>query len=177
MKRAMTLIVVMSVFLFSQLAFAEWEFHPGELTVIRGGEAQDQKLADQQVTAAGLKIVPLQVYTHPTSEFNQGAVPWVILDQEFYATVALRLYGTGDYSSSLTVTDVKTGKSIKFRYGRESITEEGFRWWTYGPMEVSGDESKLPRTFQLTYSYKVGTKVKSVSTKMMLIAADGLGGF
>jgi len=182
MKRVMTLTVVMSVLLFSQLALAEWEFQPGTLMVIRGGEAQGQQLPHQQVTVAGLKIVPLQAYTHPTSDPSQMAVPWVVLDQEFYATVALRIDGTGDYSSSLTVTDVKTGKSVKFRMGRESITEEGFRWWTYGPMEVSPldgnvDPSKLPRTFQLTYSYKVGTTVKSVSTKIMLIAADGLGGF
>jgi hypothetical protein len=177
MKRAMTLIVVMSVLLFSQLALAEWKFQPGELTEIWGGEVQDQGLADQQLAAAGLRIVPLQVYTHYTSNINEAAVPWWHLDQEFYATVALRIYGSGDYSSSLTITDVKTGKSVKFRYGSESITEEGFSWWTYGPMSVSGDASKLPRTFKLTYSYKVGTIVTSVSTKIMLIAGDGLGGF
>ena len=52
MKRVLTLIVVMSIFLFSQLAFAEWEFHPGELTVVWEGEAQDQGLADEQPAAA-----------------------------------------------------------------------------------------------------------------------------
>ena len=135
--------------------------------MIRGGEVQDQGLADQQLAAAGLKTVPLQVYTHPTSNIDEHAVPWWNLDQEYHTTVALRVYGSGDYSSSLTITDVKTGKSTKIRYGTRSITE-GFNWLPYGADSWSGDPSKLPRTFQLTYSYKVGLTVKTVSTKIML---------
>jgi hypothetical protein len=163
----MTLIVVMAVLLFSQLALAEVEFQPGELTVIWGGGVQDQGLPDQQLAAAGLKIVPLQAYTHPTSNISEAAMPWWNLDQEFYTTVVLPVYGSGDFSSTLTITDVKTGKSTKIRYGSESITE-GFYWFTYGPSSLSGDPSRLPRIFNLTYSYKVGTTVKSVSTKIML---------
>jgi hypothetical protein len=169
MKRAMTLIVVMSVLLFSQLALAEWEFQPGTLVAIRGGEAQDQGNTDQELAAAaGFRIVPLQVWTHPTMNIDEHAQPWWNLEQDYYATVALRVYGSGSFSSSLTVTDVKTGKSIKFRYGPESITE-GDYWLTYGPDSVSGDPSRLPRTFSLKYSYKVGTVVKSITTKIMLI--------
>ncbi len=169
MKRVMTVIVVMSVLLFSQLALAEWEFQPGELTVIRGGEVQDQGILDQQLAAAaGLRIVPLQAWTHPTMNIDEHAQPWWNLDQEYYTTVALRVYGSGSFSSSLTITDVKTGISRKIGYGSESITE-GDYWLTYGPDSVSGDPSKLPRTFNLNYSYKVGTVVKSISTKIMLI--------
>jgi len=167
MKRAMTLIAVMVVLLCSQLAFAEWEFHPGELTLISESQVQDQGLPDQQPVAAGLKIVPLQVYTHPTLNIDEHAQPWWNLEQEYYTTVALRVYGSGSFSSTLTVTDVKTGKSIKIRYGSESITE-GFYWFTYGPDSWSGNPSKLPRVFKLTYSYKVGLTVTSVSMKIML---------
>ena len=99
---------------------------------------------------------------------DEHAQPWWNLEQEFYTTVALRVYGSGSFSSWLTVTDVKTGTSAKFRYGPESITE-GDYWFTYGPDSLSGDPSKLPRTFNLTYSYNVGTVVKSVSTKIMMI--------
>ena len=168
MKRAMTLVVVMSVLLFSQLTFAEWEFHPGKLTMFRVGDVHDQGLSDQQLAAGGLKIVPLQAYTHPTMNIDEHAAPWWNLEQDFYATVALRVYGSGSFSSSLTVTDVKTGKSVKFGYGSESITE-GEYWFTYGPDSLEGDPSRLPRTFNLKYSYKVGTVVKSVSTKIMLV--------
>jgi hypothetical protein len=168
MKRAMTLMVMMTVLLFSQVALADWEFHPGEFTVIRGGEVQDQGLADQQPAAAGLKIVPLQVYTHRTMNIDEHAQPWWNLEQPYYVTVALRVYGSGTFSSSLTVTDVKTGVSQKIKYGSETITE-GFYWFTYGPDSWSGDPSQLPRTFILKYSYKVGITVKSVSTKIMLI--------
>jgi hypothetical protein len=168
MKRAMTLIVMMSVLLFSQAALAELEFQPGPLTAIRGSEVKDQGLADQQPAAAALKIVPLQVYTHPTLNIDEHAQPWLNLDQEYYVTVALRVYGSGTFSSSLTVTDVKTGVSQKFKYPSESITE-GDYWFTYGPDSWSGESSLLPRTFILKYSYKVGITVKSVSTKIMLV--------
>ena len=167
MRRAMTLIVVMSVLLFSQLAFAEWEFHPGELTVIWEGEAQDQGLADEQPAAAGLKIVPLQAYTHPTLNYDDAALPCWNLDQDYYATVALRAYGSGDVSPTLTITDVKTGTSAKIRYGSRPVVE-GINWLTFGPSSWSGDPSKLPRTFILKYSIKVGTIVKSVSTKIII---------
>ena len=169
MQRVMTVIVVMSVLLFSQLALAEWKFQPGELTVIRGGEVQDQGIADQEVAAAaGFRIVPLQVYSHPTMNIDEHAQPWWNLEQEYYTTVALRVYGSGSFSSTLTVTDVKTGEKTIIKYGSESITE-GDCWLTYGPDSWSGDSSKLPRTFNLKYSYKIGTVVKSISTKIMLI--------
>jgi len=168
MRRAMTLIVVMSVLLFSQLAFAEWEFHPGELTVVWEGEAQDQGLADEQpAAAAALKIVPLQAYTHPTLNYDDAALPCWNLDQDYYATVALRAYGSGDVSSTLTITDVKTGTSANIRYGSRSVIE-GINWLTFGPSSWSGNPSKLPRTFILKYSIKVGTIVKSVSTKIII---------
>jgi len=170
MKRVMTLIVVMSVLLFSQLAFAEWELHPGELAeIIWGGDVQDQGLADEQpaAAAAGLKIVPLQAYTHPTSNYDDAAVAWWNLDQPFYETVLLAVYGSGDYSTKVTVTDVKTGISKSYRLGQDSIAE-GYQWLTYGPTEVSGPTSGLPRVFKVTYSYKVGTVTKSVFYKFTL---------
>ena len=139
MKRVMTVIVVMSVLLFSQLALAQWEFHPGELTGIQESDIQHQGITDQELAAAaGFRIVPLQIYSHPTLNIDEHAQPWWNLEQEFYTTVALRVYGSGSFSSSLTVTDVKTGVSAKFRYGSESITE-GDYWLTYGPDSVSGD--------------------------------------
>ena len=174
MKRGMTLIVLTAVLLFSQLAFAEWKFHPGELAEIREGEVLDQGFAYPQATR--LKIVPLQAYTHPTVNIDERAQPWWNLEQEYYTTVALRVYGSGDFSSMLKITDVKTGKSIKIKYGSDSITE-GFYLFTYGPDSWSGDPSRLPRTFNLKYSYKVGTTVKTVSTKIMLIESDGVAGF
>ncbi len=169
MKRAMSVIVVMSVLLFSQVALAEWEFHPGEITVIPGGEVQDQRIGDQELApAAGFRIVPLQVFTHPTMNIDEHANPWWNLEKEYYTTVALRVYGSGSFSSTLTVTDVKTGKTTIIRYGSESITA-GDYWLTYGPDSWSGDPSKLPRTFNLKYSYKIGTVVTGIATKIMLI--------
>lgn len=166
MKRATSLIVVMVVLLFSQLAFAEWEFHPGELTAItREGEVQDQELIFPQ--AAGLKIVPLQVYTHPTQNYPDDAQAWWHLDQPFYETVLLAVYGSGSYSTKVTITDVKTGRSTSYSLGKSDITS-GYQWLTYGPTEVSGDPSKLPRLFNIKYSYKVGTTVKTVSCKFTL---------
>ena len=167
MKRAMTVIVVMSVLLFSQLALAEWEFQPGEITVIRGGEVQDQGLVDQQLAAAGLRIVPLQAYTHPTPNYDDAAVAWWNLDQPFYETVLVAVYGSGDYSTKVTVTDVKTGISRSYRLGQDSIAE-GYQYLTYGPTEISGPTSGLPRVFKVTYSYKVGTVTKSVFYKFTL---------
>jgi hypothetical protein len=168
MKRAMALVVVMAVLLFSQLAFAEWEFHPGELTeIIWEGEVQDQGLADQQLAAAGLRIVPLQAYTHPTPNYDDAAVAWWNLDQPFYETVLVAVYGSGDYSTKVTVTDVKTGISRSYRLGQDSIAE-GYQYLTYGPTEISGPTSGLPRVFKVTYSYKVGTVTKSVFYKFTL---------
>jgi hypothetical protein len=164
MKRVMSLIVVMAVLLFSQLAFAEWEFHPGEVTeMIWGGEDQDQGI----VAAAGLKIIPLQAYTHPTSNYDDAAVAWWNLNQPFYETVLLAVYGSGFYSTKVTVTDVKTGVSKSYRLGQNSISG-GYQYITYGPTEISGPSVGLPRSYKVTYSYKVGTITKSVSYRFML---------
>ncbi len=167
MKRIMTLIVVMGVLLFSQLASAEWEFHPGEFTVIWGNEVQDQGLPDQELAAAVFKIIPLQIYTYRTQDINKIPWPWFNLDQEFDTAVSFRIYGSGDFSSKLTITDIKTGTSKTVKMGQESITE-GQYWYYYRASSFSGPTSGLPRQFKLTYSYKVGTIVKSVSTKIEL---------
>jgi hypothetical protein len=167
MKRAMTLIVVMAVLLFTQLALAEVEFRPGELTLIWGGEVQDQGLTDQQLAAAGLKIVPLQAYTHLTSNLDERTQAWVLLDEEFYKTATFRAYNSGDLKVKIKITDVKTGKSIKYDYGTIPITE-GFWWFSVGPSSFSGPSVGLPRIFQITFILKVGIISKSVSTKIIL---------
>jgi hypothetical protein len=157
MKRIITLIVVMAVLLLTQSAFAEWEFHPGELMeIIRDEEVQDQGLIEPQ---AAFKVVPLQVYTHSSSVYPGTPAAWWYLNQSFYETVLLAVYGSGNYIAKITVTDLITGISESFKYPQTSITE-GYQWLTYGPTMVSpipGQPAPLPRVFQIKYSYKVGT--------------------
>lgn len=169
MKRVMSLIVVMAVLLFSQLAFAEWEFQPGEFTEIWEGEVQDQGLPDQELNAAGLKIIPLQGYTHLTSAINEAALPWLHLGEYFYTTVVFTAYGIGEFKETLTITDVKTGISKTIKYAPSSPPFPGNWWFTRGHDGFTDDPSKLPRVFKLTHSFKVGTIVKSVSYKIMLV--------
>jgi hypothetical protein len=169
LKRTMTLVVVMAVLLFTQSAFAEWEFHPGELMeIIQDGEVQEQGLIDPQ---AAFKVVPLQVYTHAASGYPGIPLGWWYLNQQFYETVLLAVYGSGNYTAKITVTDVKTGMSESYKYPQTSITE-GYQWLTYGPTMIGplpGQPTPLPRVFNIKYTYKVGTTAKSVSCNITIM--------
>ena len=164
MRRAMTLIVVMSVLLFSQLAFAQLQFRVGEPVVTEVGEVQDQAVA-----AAVFKIVPLQAFTIRISDQLPWA--WWLLDEEFLFRALFTASGSGTYYTRIKVTDVKTGVFFRFpKEGPYSISA-GTLTQTSTPLSVgplSGVPTPLPRQFILTYEFKVGTTWKGVSTKIWL---------
>lgn len=165
MKRAMTLIAVMAVLLFSQLALAEVQFQLGELTeIIREGEVQDQGLIYPQ--AAGLRIVPLMVWTH--RDFTDKT-PWAywVPDQNFCISTWFRVYGSGIGTVIVTITDVKTGRIVN-KIKTEHDFYDALIGIGFGPSAFIGAPSKLPRQFNIKFSFKVGTIVESVSTKVIV---------
>lgn len=166
MKRAMTLIVVMAVLLFSQLALAEVEFQVGEPVLTEVGEVQDQGVA---VAAAVFKIVPLQAFTIRISDQLPWA--WWLLDEEFLFRALFTARGSGTYYTRIKVTDVPTGQSIRFPKEGPYVTSGGTLTQTSTPLSVGplpGVPTPLPRQFILTYEFKVGTTWKGVSTKIWL---------
>ena len=106
MRRAMTLIVVMSVLLFSQVALAEVEFQIGEPVLTKVDEVQHQ-----EVTATVFKIVPLQAVATDSGGLPK---PWWHLDEVYYLSAQFTVYGTGTFYARVKVTDVKTGAFITF---------------------------------------------------------------
>jgi hypothetical protein len=163
----MILVVAIAALLIPQILLAELEFRYNRPGLADDEELLDQGPSDDSLPAAILKLYPLQVYTHPTVNWAEVPVPWWNLDQDFYETVAFIADGSGDYKVTATVTDVKTGTSHTFPHGTKSAVN-GLNYLTLGPTSISGSQSNLPRVFKLTYSLKVGTSVKSVSTKIFL---------
>lgn len=164
MKRAMTLIAVMAVLLFSQLALAEVEFRVGEPVLTEVGQVQDQAVA-----AAVFKIVPLQAFTIRISDQSPWA--WWLLDEEFLFRALFTASGSGTYYTRIKVTDVPTGLSIRFPKEGPYSTSGGTLTQTSTPLSVGplpGVPTPLPRQFILTYEFKVGTTWKGVSTKIWL---------
>lgn len=171
MKRAMTLIVMTGILLFSHFALAEVAFQVGEpvLTTIDG-------VPHQGVAAAVFKVVPLQAVATNSIGPPTSPAPWWLLDQEYYLWAQFTVYGTGTFQARIKVTDVKTGQSVNFPKTTYEQQSDG-NYMIQSNLSVSGDPSKLPRQFKLTYEFKVGTTWKGVSTKIMLIAPVGLEGF
>jgi hypothetical protein len=165
MKRTMTLIVAMVVLLSSQWALAEVGFQLGEPVVFRVEDVQDQGLPDQQLAAVGLKIVPLQAVTHANFT-NLMPHPWLTVDEAFCMSVFFRVYGSGDGTVIVTVTDTKTGKSGRYKTTRPfDETIVGLGW---GPDAFISAPSTLPRRYNIKFSFKVGTIVKSVDTYILV---------
>ena len=167
MKRAMSLMVVAGVLLFSQLALGEMSFKLGEPTLIRAGDANDQGLPDQSVAAGKLKITPLQAFTHTDIE-DRTPWAWWAPDDEFCMSVWLNVSGSGYCDVTVKVTDLKTKKSAKYKmemYLYEDVIGVG-----WGPSAFFGevDPSNLPRIFKITFSFKAGSTVKNVPTYIML---------
>ena len=104
----MILVAVMSVLLFSQLAFAQLQFRIGEPVLTEVGEVQDQAAA----AAATFKITPLQAYTTRTYSGAPQASWQLGRNITLRALFAVR--GTGSYYARIKVTDVKTGYSGRF---------------------------------------------------------------
>jgi hypothetical protein len=165
MKRTVTLIVVTVVLLFSQWALAEVEFQLGEPLVFRVDGVQDQGLPDQELAAAGLKIVPLQALTH-VDFTNIRPYPWLAVNEEFCMSVFFRVYGSGYGTVIITVTDTKTGKSGKYKTTR--LFEENIVGLGWGPDAFISAPSALPRRYDIKFSFKVGTIVKSVDTYVLI---------
>ena len=157
MRRAMTLIVVMSVLLFSQVALAEVEFQIGEPVLTKVDEVQHQ-----EVTATVFKIVPLQAVATDSGGLPK---PWWHLDEVYYLSAQFTVYGTGTFYARVKVTDVKTGAFITFP--KTAYERSGGNYGIVTELSASGDPSKLPRQFKLTYEFKVGTTWKSVSTNIL----------
>jgi hypothetical protein len=131
MKRTMILVVVMSVLLFSQLAFAQT-----------------------------LKINPLQAYTTHTYDevpyawWQLNAIP----SQEYYLRALFTATNSGTYYTRIKVTDVKTGYFIRFPKEGPFSTSTGFWMQTSTPISaepLSGVDPRLPRRIKLTYEFKV----------------------
>ena len=163
MKRAMTLIVVIVFLLFSQLAIAEEGFKFGELTeIIQEGGDQNQGLIYPQ--AAGLKVVPLIVWTHIDIN-NTTPKPYWTPDESFSINSRFRVYGSGTGSVIVTITDTKTGKIVK-KIKVEHEFYEALIGIGFGAS--IGTPSALPRKYNIKFSIKVGTTVKSVSTNILL---------
>jgi hypothetical protein len=158
MRRAMTLMGVMGILLFSHLALAEVEFQVGETALTRIGEVQPQGVA-----AGGFQVVPLQAVV-----MDAGGLPtpWWHLDQDYYLSAQFTVYGTGPFKARVKVTDVKTGQFITFPKTAYEQSDGNYSIQT--TLSASGDAGKLPRQFKLTYEFKVGTTWKSVSTKFLL---------
>ncbi len=154
----MTLIVVMVAILFSQSALAQVEFQVGEPVLTKVDEVQHQGVA-----AAVFKIVPLQAVA---TNSGGSSTPWWLLDQQYYLWGQFTVYGTGKFSARVKVTDVQTGVFVNFPKTPYELSDGNYSIQTN--LSVSGDPSKLPRQFKLTYEFKVGTTWKSVSTKIML---------
>jgi hypothetical protein len=165
MKRAMALVVVMAVLVFSQLALAQLQFRIGEPVLTEVGEVQDQAAA----AAAGFKITPLQAFTVRTSDGYPQA-SWQF-NEEYYFRALFVASGTGTYYTRIKVTDVPTGQSIRFPKEGPYVTSGGTLTQTSTTLSVgplSGVPTPLPRQFILTYEFKVGTTWKGVSTKIWL---------
>jgi hypothetical protein len=161
----MMLIVMMVVLLFPQWVLAEVEFQLGEPTVFRVEDVQDQGSPDQRLAAAGLRIIPLQALTH-TDFTNVTPHPWWAVDQPFCMSVFFRVYGSGDGTVIITVTDTKTGKSGRYKTTRPfDETIVGLGW---GPDAFISAPSTLPRRYDIKFSFKVGTIVKSVDTYILM---------
>jgi len=164
MKRAMTLFVVMAVLLFSQLAIAEVEFKFGELTeIIQEGGAQNQGLIYPQ--AAGLRIVPLMVWT--STGFYQPPEAYWAPGENFFIGSWFCVYGSGTGTLIVTITDVKTGRIVN-KIKQEQEFSEDLMGIGFGPSAFIGTPSTLPRKYNIKFSFKVGTTVKSVSTNVMV---------
>ena len=163
MKRVMTLIVVMSVFLFSQLALAQLQFRIGEPVLTEVGEVQDQAAA----AAAGFKITPLQAFTVRTSDGHPQA-SWQFLE-EYYFRALFVVSGTGTYYTRIKVTDVKTGVSGRFPRTGPYDASSGVIYEIQSLLSaepIPGVPVQLPRPLMLTYEFKVGDIWKAVSTKI-----------
>src|SRR4030042_5782437 len=107
MKRVMTLIVVMSVFLFAQLALPQLQLRVGDPVVTEVGKVQDQVAAP-----AGFKIIPLQAFTVRTSDGHPQA-SWQFLE-EYYFRALFVVSGNGNYYTRVKFTDIKKGLSGHF---------------------------------------------------------------
>ena len=171
MKRATTLTVAVGILLFSHLALAEVAFHVGEPVLTKIDEVQHQGVA-----AAVFKVVPLQAVATNSAGSPTSPTPWWLLDQVYYLWAQFTVYGTGTFYARVKVTDVKTGQSINFPKTAYQQQSDG-NYTIQSNLSVSGDPSRLPRQFKLTYEFKVGTTWKGVFTKIMLIAPVGLEGF
>ena len=164
MKRAMTLIVVIVVLLFSQLAIAEVEFKFGELTeIIQEGGAQNQGFIYPQ--AAGLRIVPLMVWT--STDIYQPPDAFWAPNESFFIGSWFRVYGSGTGTIIVTITDVKTGRIVnKIKFEEEFFGD--LIGIGVGPSAFIGTPSTLTRKYNIKFSFKVGTTVKSISTNVMV---------
>ena len=165
MKRAMTLIVVMSVLLFSQLALAQLQFRIGEPVLTEVGEVQDQAAA-----AAGFKITPLQAFTVRTSDGHPQA-SWQFYE-EYYFRALFVVSGTGSYYARVKFTDVKTGLSGRFPRTGPYDASSGVMYEIQSQLSaepLEGVPVQLPRQLILTYEFKeikAGATWKGVSTKI-----------
>ena len=163
MKRVLTLIVVMSVFLFSQLALAQLQFRIGEPVLTEVGEVQDQAAA----AAAGVKITPLQAFTARISD-GYPVASWQLLE-EYYFRALFVVSGTGSYYTRIKVTDVKTGLSGRFPRTGPYFVSSGVMYEIQSLLSaepLEGVPVQLPRQLILTYEFKVGATWKGVSTKV-----------
>jgi hypothetical protein len=166
MKRVLSLIVVMSVFLFSQLALAQLQFRIGEPVLTELGEVQDQEAA----SAAGFKITPLQAFTARTSDGHPQA-SWQFLE-EYYFRALFAVSGTGSYYARVKFTDVKTGLSGRFPRMGPYDASSGVLYEIQSLLSAEplpGVPVQLPRQLMLTYEFKeikAGATWKGVSTKI-----------
>jgi len=163
MKRAMALVVVMAVLLFSQLALAQLQFRIGEPVLTEVGEVQDQAAA----AAAGFKITPLQAFTVRTSDGYPQA-SWQF-NEEYYFRALFVVSGTGSYYSRVKFTDIKTGLSGHFPKTGPHNASSGVIYEIQSLLSAEplpGVPVQLPRQLMLTYEFKVGATWKAVSTKI-----------
>ena len=167
MKRVMTLIVVMLVLLFSQMALAQLQFRVGEPVVTEVGEVQDQAAV---AAAAGFKIIPLQAFTVRTSDGHPQA-SWQFYE-EYYFRALFAVSGTGSYYARVKFTDIKTGLSGRFPRTGPHDASSGVLYEIQSQLSAEplpGVPVQLPRQLMLTYEFKeikAGATWKGVSTKI-----------
>ena len=160
----MTLAVVMSVLLFSQLALAQLQFRVGDPVLTEVGEVQ------VQATAAGVKIIPLQAFTVRTSDGHPQA-SWQLLE-EYYFKALFVVSGIGTYYTRVKFTDIKTGLSGHFPKTGPYDASSGVIYEVQSLLSAEplpGVPVQLPRQLMLTYEFKevkVGATWKGVSTKI-----------
>ena len=165
MKRVMTSIVVMSVFLFSQLALAQLQLRVGEPVLTEIGEVQDQAAA-----AAGVKVTPLQAFTLRASDGHPQA-SWQMLE-EYYFRALFVVSGTGSYYTRVKFTDIKTGLSGRFPRTGPYLASSGVIYEIQSLLSaepLEGVPVQFPRQLMLTYEFKevkAGATWKAVSTKI-----------